>query len=88
MSGMPDPPNHVFTINMDHLRGQTIKIVDVELRSRKWPIVVLDNGERYECDNEWASRGATYLYGELQASGRDEIEVRVVEEQGLVGFRE
>lgn len=51
------------------------------------PIVEVE-GRWYLCTGDWASRGARYLEGEFESSGRKSIKVKVVEQGDEIGFQE
>ncbi len=82
----PEPEAEGFP-SIDELEGQTVSIADVVTLRDGTNAIVLTNGRTYLCDNEWASRGATFIQGKLNAQNLEFTPERVVKENEQVGFR-
>lgn len=81
----PEPTGGFPSIT--ELVGQTVDVAEVFTTRDGTPAIVSTTGKIYLCDNAWASAGATFIEGKLNSSQSDYTRERVVEEQGLAGFR-
>lgn len=82
----PEPTTGGYT-SIDALVGQTIDIAEVFTTRDGTLAVVTTAGTVFLCDNEWASAGASFIQAKLNANSADFTRERVVQEQGLSGFR-
>lgn len=85
--GFPEPEDVGKMESIAVLVGQAVDVADIVTLRDGTLAVVTTSGKLYECDNDWASAGATFIQANLNSNSADFMRVNVVEEHGKAGFR-